>query len=175
MAQQLPGEHDGDGDQLGQPTGALGASQPGQGWREHPLTPARVVGAALVGQGAQRRRAVLLSQQAQHRHAELLVVVQQVTHRPRHVADGRLVPLSADAFGLPLGGRGQQPLLAPEPADDGLQGDPGAPCYLLQRDVVDRSLPEHGDSLPEPRQVLPSSASAPGPSVMVEPPGRQLG
>jgi hypothetical protein len=85
-----------------------------------------VVGAALVGQGTQRRRAVLLGQQAQHRHAELLVVVQQVAHRSRQVADGRLVPLAADAFGLAFGGGGQQPLLAPEAADDGLHRDPGA-------------------------------------------------
>jgi hypothetical protein len=67
-AQQLPGEHVGDGDQ-------------------------------------------------QHRHAEFLVVVEQVAYRSRQVADGRPVPLAADALGLAFGGGGQQPLLAPEPAD----------------------------------------------------------
>jgi hypothetical protein len=41
-------------------------------------------------------------------------VVEQVAHRPPHVADGGLVPLPADPLGLPLGGRGEQALLAPK-------------------------------------------------------------
>src|SRR5215218_6547620 len=143
-AQQFPGEHVGDGDQLGQPAGPPGASKTGQGRGEHPLAPGRVVGASAVGQRSQGRRAVLLGQQAQHRQAELLVVVEQVAYRPLDVADGRLSPLPADALGFPLGGRSEQVVFASEAADDGLQGDTGAACHLLQRDVVHWSLPEHG-------------------------------
>jgi hypothetical protein len=37
----------------------------------------------------------------------------------------------SSSIGLAFGGGGQQPLLAPEAADDGLYRDPGAACHLL--------------------------------------------
>jgi hypothetical protein len=73
-------------------------------------------------------------------------MVDQVAERPGQVADGCLVPLAADALGLPLGGGGEQALLASEPADDGLHRDPGPRGHLLQGDVVHRLPPEHGHS-----------------------------
>ena len=72
-------------------------------------------------------------------------MVDQDAHRPRHVADRRLVALPADPLALPLGGRGQQAVLAAEAADDGLHRDAGAARHLLQRDLVGGPLPEHLD------------------------------
>jgi hypothetical protein len=54
-------------------------------------------------------------------------VVHQVAHRSRQVAGGRLIALAADALGLPLGGGGQQPLLAQDPLAGG-RGRLGPAC-----------------------------------------------
>src|SRR5262249_50400650 len=59
--------------------------------------------------------------------------------------DRGIVALAADALVLPLGSSSKQTLPITEVTDHRGKRDPGTACHLLQRDVKQWPLPEHGD------------------------------